>query len=124
MKEHSYDRDLHRRTGAKGAPCFQPPALPWREIPPPRTEESSLPCWAQSPGKEKTKSEDLGRAWGRKVCGEETMAGSREQRSRRGLSSCQGSIPPHLATAGHPGPDGPNDSAASRVPSPLTISEG
>lgn len=31
---------------------------------PPGTEESSLPCWAQSPGKEKTESEDLEEAWG------------------------------------------------------------
>lgn len=102
-KEHSYDRDLHRRTGAKGAPCFQPPALPWRKIPPPRTEESSLPCWAQSPGKEKTESEDLGRAWGHEACGEETTGRLQRTKEQERPEHVPGVHPP---SPGHRWPPG------------------
>lgn len=82
--------------------------IQWLKTPSPRTEESSLPYWAQSPGKEKTESEDLERGWGPRV-------GSREQRNRRGLSTCQVSITHHLAIAGHPGLDRPNHSVTSQA---------
>lgn len=43
------------------------------------------------------------------------LVDSREQRNRRGLSTCQVSITHHLAIAGHPGLDRPNHSVTSQA---------